>query len=233
MTDHSMCRQIVRKLVEKYDWALLPEDELADMVQGLIQAEACPDETERLARRCYAETLYQACHQDLDAQRRERGYYELYRYLLRAAYNRRPDIAQDVTQRALVLVCEQIDRCRDPGAFFAFATYKLLHAIQQEQRTRDSDRAEEWPDNCDELEDPVGLEAFLDHQESLGMLVDAIGRLPDHRQQKVIVFRFLEGASDSEIGAQLGITDGHVRALRSRGVAQLQTDKLLRDFYEL
>lgn len=78
----------------------------------------------------YTAILYEACQQTKDRARREQGYQELHRYLYRAAYQRWPAVAQTGTQRALVLIYEQLDRCPDPRMFLAFALSKLREACQ-------------------------------------------------------------------------------------------------------
>jgi RNA polymerase sigma factor (sigma-70 family) len=132
-----------------------------------------------------------------------------------------------------VLVCEQIERCRHPGAFLAFALYKLQHALQQERRARGKD----WPvgelDQESTDEDIAAFRLRLARQERLQVVVEALRRLQDERQQKTIAFKFLEGLSDEEIATHLGIAVGYVRVLRHRGLARLRKDKQLRECLEL
>jgi hypothetical protein len=117
------------------DWALVSA---CDLVQRLRSQEANPSpaQTKRQAIHQYSIVLYEACRQAKNSERRERAYTELHRYLYRAAYNRRRELADDATQRALLLVYEQIDRCQSPGTFLKFAIWKLLQAIKDEDRAR-------------------------------------------------------------------------------------------------
>jgi len=226
------CRRVVRKLIERHDWALLPENDLVELVLGSAQPGALPADLQRLARHHYTTALYKACRQTDDPDRRERAYHELFRYLFRAAYNRWPELAEDVTQRALVLVYEQIDRCRHPGAFLTFAFYKLRHAYQQERRARGGDWVAEEIGQGSTGEIPTAVQSRLGQEEQWQVLVDAIKRLPDDRQQKAILLKFLGGLSDEEIGARLGITVSNVRVLRHRGIARLREDEQLRGYFE-
>jgi RNA polymerase sigma factor (sigma-70 family) len=212
---------------------LLQEDDLLERVWGSVQPEGAAVEVERLIKHHYTIALYHACWQTEDLDRRERGYCELFRFLFRAACNRWPELAEDATQRALVLVYEQIDRCQSPGTFLAFALNKLRHAFQQEQRARGREQS---------LENVMGREsaggagmtfsALLDQQEGCQALLDAIRRLSREDQQKAILLKFFAGLSDGEIGERLGITPGHVRVLRHRGLARLRKDQHLRDYFE-
>ena len=143
------CRNIVQGLAERYEWALLQQNDLVDLVLGSIPSNALPTQIEKLAKHHYTIALYQACRQSKNPERRERAYYELHRYLYRAAFNRRPELAEDAAQQALILVFEQIDRCREPGAFLAFALYKLLHAFQQIQPKGDNESSWEETSQVD------------------------------------------------------------------------------------
>jgi RNA polymerase sigma factor (sigma-70 family) len=226
------CRRVVQGLIERHDWALLHEDDLVELLLTSAQPDASPTELNRLIRHHYTRILYEACRQTEDLGRRERAYHELFRYLFRAAYNRWPELAEDVTQQALVLVCEQIDRCRHPGAFLTFAFYKLLHAYQQERRARGSDWLAEEIGQGSTGEIPTAVQSRLGQGERWQVLLDAIKRLPDDRQQKAILLRCLGGLSDEEISARLGITVSNVRVLRHRGIARLREDEQLRSYFE-
>lgn len=52
-------------------------------------------------------------------------------------------------------------------------------------------------------------------------LADALGRLP-HRQRAVLVLRYYEGLSESEIAVALGCRPGTVKSLAHRGLAALR-----------
>jgi RNA polymerase sigma factor (sigma-70 family) len=231
-SSHLACRRIVRALIGKYGWALLREDDLVELVLGSAQPGISAAEVERLAKHHYTIALYEACWQGDDPDRRERGYGELFRFLFRAAHNRCPDLAEDVTQRAIVLVYEQIDRCRSPGTFLAFALNKLRHALQQEQPVWG--REVPLDETCRSSGDGslTASPSELDRQERLQVMLDAIGRLPDERQRQAILLKFFGGLSDEAIGARLDITAGHVRVLRHRGISRLRQDERLREYFE-
>jgi RNA polymerase sigma factor (sigma-70 family) len=224
------CQNVVRALMEQYDWALLEEDELVALVLGSTQPEAPPAELERLTKHHYTIALYEACRQTQDAKRRERGYHELHRFLYRAAYNRWPELAEDAAQRGLELVHEQIDRCRTPAAFLNFAFYKMRDALKREARLV----GKELP--LAEMEESLSdrtassAQSHLEQSERIRVLVEAVKRLPDRRQQQVIILKFFGGLSDEEIGERLGLTVINVRVLRHRGIARLRKDDDLKDY---
>jgi len=236
-TDTALCldsRRIVRDLIRKYGWALLSEDELVEQVLGPAEAGIPPAEAKRLAKHHYAIAMYEACRQAEDQGRREQGYGELSRYLFRAAYNRWPELAEDAAQRALLLVYEQIECCRSPGTFLAFALYKLRQAFKQEQQARGKEEVEIEPEPGPGSAEGDGIEAWmcLEDQEGRRQLLEAIQRLPSDLQRKVILFRFFEGLSDAEIGERLGITANYVRVLRNRGIKRLREDKRLTAYFK-
>jgi RNA polymerase sigma-70 factor (ECF subfamily) len=225
-------QRIVQALIKKYDWALLQEEDLVELVLDSIESEVAPAEVKKLTKHRYTMALYEACRQTEDLARHERGYHELSRFLYRAAYNRWPELAEDATQRALVLVYEQIDRCRSPGTFLAFALGKLRHAFKQEQRARGRELF--WGELAQRgtERDRTTLSSRLDQQERYEVLLDAIRRLPNDLEQKAILLKFFGGLSDAEIGERLGITVGYVRVLRHRGIARLRKDKRLRGYFK-
>lgn len=228
------CRYIVRDLIRRYEWALLSEDELAELVLGSVESEISPAEVGRLAKHYYAIAMYEACRQDEDHDRREQGYYELSRYLFRAAYNRWPELAEDATQRALLLVYEQIGRCRSPGTFLAFALYKLRQAFKQEPHARSKEEVEIEPEPGPGSAGQEGAEAwtYLEGQERCQMLLEAIQRLPNDLMRKAVLLKYLEGLSDAEIGERLEITANYVRVLRHRGIRLLKKDKHLTEYFQ-
>jgi RNA polymerase sigma-70 factor (ECF subfamily) len=185
-------------------------------------------QVEKQVMQNYTTALYEACRQTQDLERRERAYSELHRLLFRAAYNRWPELAEDATKRALVLVYEQIDRCRSPGAFVAFALGKLRHAFQQEQRARGRElplekKTEKNAGGTEQATPP----SLLIKRERRQTLLDSIAQLPNKRQQQTIILKYFAGLSDEAIGARLGLTANHVRVLRHRGMKQLRQDERL------
>ncbi len=234
---HQTCRRVVRGLIEKYEWALLPADRLVELVLGSIRAEVSPAKLEKLATYHYTIALYEACRQAEDPAQRERGYQELFRFLFRAAYNRWPDLAEVVAQGALALVYQQIDRCHSPATFLAFALHKLRQAFKDELRARGKelsldDLPVEEISRLDPEEDQKSSQSALEQQERLQILVEAIKELPDERQQKVILLKFFNGLSDEAIATRLQITPGHVRVLRHRALKRLRENKRLRKYFE-
>jgi len=229
---NQVCRCIVRSLIERYEWALLQEDGLVDLVLDSVQSNAPPAKVKKLTKHHYTIALYQACRQSDNPDRRERAFYELHRYLYRAAFNRWPELAEDAAQQALLLVHEQINRCREPGAFLAFALGKLRHAFQKVRGTKRVEQSLEETSQTDIESISIPFSSRLDQQRCSQALQEAIARLPDERQRQTIRLKYFEGLSDKAIAAHLGTTAGNVRVLRHRAMARLQNDKQLKGFLE-
>ena len=64
--------------------------------------------------------------------------------------------------------------------------------------------------------------AQVDREERCQALLAAMGRLRNERERAAIAYKYLGGQSDAEIGASLGITAGHVRVLRHRGLPNFE-----------
>lgn len=231
------CQRAVAGLMARYAWTLLPEADLIDHVLGAIPSETASPNLERVAITTYVLILHAACRQAEDADLRERGYTDLFRYLYRAAYNRWPHLAEEAVQAALVLIYEQIDRCRSPAAFLQFALYKLLQAAKDVRRRRDKDHVVESLDQIttgDRMypgEEQDVLDELLLTQERQQVLLDALANLPD-RTRKTIVQKYFAGLSDQEIGELLQITVNHVRVIRFQGIQQLRRNNALRAYFK-
>lgn len=227
------CRRVVRALIAKHRWTVVTEDALVDLIADAPLLDGSPVALEQLAMQHYTIVLYEACRQTEDLDRRERGYHDLFRLLYRVAHNRWPTMAEDITQRALLLVYRQIDHCHNPAAFLSFALFKLRHAAQQEQRARGREFPSDEAHQGALAEERAPLPAALLQQERVQALLDAIRRLPDVRKRQIILLHFFGGLDDEELSERLGITAGHIRVLRYRALQRLRKDRRLQDYFEL
>jgi RNA polymerase sigma-70 factor, ECF subfamily len=222
------CRQMVRGLIARYRWSLIGEDELVAFGLGELADGVQPASLEHHTISHYSLLLYAACRQSDDLERQSQAYRDLHAYLYRVACQRRPDLADDVTQRALLLIYQQIERCREPKAFLQFALFKLRHAYQQEQPNQ---AAPPLDIETVELADARAPQlTILVAQEGLRQLLLALRDLPESQRQ-VISMKFIEGLSDEEIGQRLGLSAGNVRVIRFRGLQRLRNDPRLRSYF--
>jgi RNA polymerase sigma factor (sigma-70 family) len=152
------------------------------------------------------------------------------------AYSRWPDLAETVAQRALELVYLKIAECRHPSKFLTFAAFKLRQAFKEETRDRDkaglslesllAEDKKQLP--LPELQ--IILQSDLLKQEQCRTLVEAIRRLPDRREQKVVLLKFFGGLSGRAIANRLDIEENHVRQLSHRALQRLRHDEQLWEY---
>jgi RNA polymerase sigma-70 factor (ECF subfamily) len=226
-----MCRRTCQMLIERYDWSLATQEDLLHMLGNSSLWPESSAEIERLVKSGYIIILYEACRQQENLLRREQGFKELFRYLYRAAYNRWPDIAEDITQQALLIVYEQIERCREPAAFLAFALNKLRGVVPQTRRLLGFNEALVEAEDYSSAEGLPSPGVAQEEQERVQTLLDAIQRLPTKQQQSIIL-KYFGGLSDEVISERLGITISNVRVMRHRAILQLGKDSHLQTYFE-
>jgi RNA polymerase sigma factor (sigma-70 family) len=219
------CRSIVARLQQTYGWKLLEEHELVALVMATAPPDATPRILEQIARDRYSRVLWEMCRQSAAADCREQAYAELQRYLYRAAYNRRPELAAEAVQRALELIVAQVEYCRHPGAFLTFALNKLRHALGEETKWVERLAPAEPPPEPPADDDPLALS--VEQYELTRVLIEAIERLADPRQRLVLTLKFFGSLDDGQIGTRLAITPNLVRVLRFRALARLRADQIL------
>jgi RNA polymerase sigma factor (sigma-70 family) len=243
----AQCRRVVDQLVQRHDWQLLDRQQFTG--QLLLRAEesgAQGDEAlTRQAVNLYCRAWYEACRGHSPHQ--ARAYQELAHYLYDRALRKYgdADMAQEITQEAIVLVYEQIEECHNPGAFMAFALLKLWNAATTyfRMRARHVDRTELLP--ADEADDyaadwvdrlPPPETAAVERELAATLMArihELVGASP--RAQKLylaVLYKFLYGYSDQEIADALQTDVAGVHVLRSRGLSRLRADPVLRQLAE-
>ena len=234
---------VVRQLIERHDWRLLNEVEFAHRL-SVRASEQSPTHTEALTKpaiNIYCEVWHAACGEQ--GEQRTRAYTELARFLYDRAIHkyREPDIAQEIVHDAVILVYEQLENCRKPGAFMAFAMLKLWNAATTYFRKRDRARnLEEMlvvPENISSLISAGGASgaperAVLDADQSRSILnrLEAVMQESPRGQKQLqaVYLKYLYALSDREIAEYLDTDVNNVHVLRSRGMKRLRQDVQLR-----
>jgi RNA polymerase sigma-70 factor (ECF subfamily) len=131
--------------------------------------------------------------------------------------------AEDVTERVFLSALRGIDRYRDRGSTFRAWLFRIAHnAVANAHRSRGRRRTEPLPDDPPWVapdEDPAGLVTRADEMHAV---LRAVAELPADRRH-VILLRFVDGLSASEIGRVLGRSPGAVRVLQHRALTDLAT----------
>jgi RNA polymerase sigma factor (sigma-70 family) len=246
-----LCSAVVRKLMEDNDWRLLSEGVFVEAVLERITP-GHTVEPEQLRKWCIntycRDALYPACLGEQGLQRQERAFTELAMYLHRLAYWRWPQVAEDAVQEALLIIYKKVDRCRNPGAFLAFAIQQLRDAARKsmrvETRTLSLDdllerdlygniSADEGVGSMEE----EGVEKavlYADLRRQFVTLIEDM-RLENpraHRQLDAVWLRYFRELSNEEIATVLETTPEEVSVLISRGLKKLRGDKRLRELAE-
>jgi len=211
----SLCQTAVRRLIHLFNWQLLSEEEF--VIRAMETLDKNPAMTPMQAcLNVYSKKLHDASQ---DVSQQEQAYYELHYFLYRKACCRKSDLADDATQESLRLIFEQIDTCRNPGAFLRFAEWKLWQAIK---RLDPSDRPVLPPLPP---EPSTGTLALFDEKaEALWRCIRQIWEThPRARNQlKAVLWKYIEEFSDEEIGVRLNKTSAQIHVLRSRGLKKLR-----------
>ncbi|MFN8494084.1 MAG: RNA polymerase sigma factor [Caldilineaceae bacterium] len=244
----SDCQQVIATLLQRHDWQLLDATSFCDQltVQARAQALSAPDALMKLAIHLYCQRWYTACRSP--DQQRPRAYTELAHYLYNRALHQYGDgeVAQEITQEALLLVAQQLDQVQNPGAFLAFALLKLWNAATAYFRQRDrharriqplpEPSAEEQPADLADPQAPQPETIIADNEleRQVRQRIEALITVaPRARNQfQAVLLKFLEGYSDAEIATALETDVANVHVLRSRGLNRLRADGVLRQLFE-
>ena len=147
----------------------------------------------------------------------------LYRYL-RARVDD-PDLAADLTTDVFVRMIGHIGGFRlnrdRPAASFSAWLYRIAANLAADQHR--GRRRIEQVSLDEDLPVPAhnpGPQAMAEHRETAAQLVSAIDALTEE-QRLVIIGRFAEDMSNTEVASWLGKTEGAVKALQHRALGAL------------
>lgn len=123
------------------------------------------------------------------------------------------DVVQDTYIRILKMR-QTADIRSEKGLLFAVAR----NAVRDLIRRRAVARHEPITETADSsvLQDKADIVEFVSRQQELAMLADAIRALPA-RCREVLLLRKIQGLSQKEIAARLGITENTVETLIAKG----------------
>jgi RNA polymerase sigma-70 factor (sigma-E family) len=144
--------------------------------------------------------------------------------LVRLAFGLTGDrwLAEDLAQTALASAYAawwRVSRADDPDAYVRRI---LINASKSRFRRH---RLSEQPSEPDDLPDPEVADPATDVGERSALLT-ALAELPP-RQRIVVVLRYVEDMTDTQVGALLGCSAGTVRSQAARGLAKLRASERL------
>jgi RNA polymerase sigma-70 factor (ECF subfamily) len=129
-----------------------------------------------------------------------------------------PQVAEEVVQNAFLRLWNSAERWEGRSRFTTWF-YRVLHNLAVDELRRRRSGHEELDEA---LEDPAATPPQLLEQERRAARVRAaLERLPE-RQRAALVLRHYEGCSQGEAAQILGISEGALESLLSRGRATLR-----------
>jgi RNA polymerase sigma-70 factor (ECF subfamily) len=129
--------------------------------------------------------------------------------------------AEDVTERIFLAALRALPDFRDQGSTFRAWLFRIAHnTIANAHRSRARRRTEPLPDDFERTApnaDPAGQVALADELREIRRVV---AQMPEDRRQ-VILLRFVDDLTISEIAAVLDRSPGAVRVLLHRSLRDL------------
>lgn len=156
--------------------------------------------------------------QDALAEIYDRYADKIYHYIFHRVGSR--PVAEDLTADVFVRMLEAVERDRFAQTSLRAWLYRLAHNIVVDHYRA---RSNEQPLLLDERLGVVSGDPrpHIEARLAQAGLRTALSRLTE-KQQQVIVLRFGEGMTAPEVAEVLGTTEGAVRALQHRAVAELR-----------
>jgi RNA polymerase sigma-70 factor, ECF subfamily len=135
--------------------------------------------------------------------------------------------AEDLTERVFQRAMVSLDRYTSRGLPFSAWLYRIAHNLlanwHRDQRRRQMVALEEV---AAREADPLKVEApeaLADSREDQELLLAAVRRLPDERQQ-LLILKFVEHLSNVEIGTIMNRSEGAVKSLYHRTLLALREE---------
>jgi RNA polymerase sigma-70 factor (ECF subfamily) len=152
----------------------------------------------------------------------ERHVRRIYNYIFYRTGNHHD--AEDLTARVFQRALRHVGRFEDKGVPFSAWLYRIAHNLVANFH-RDRGRRPVVP-----LEDYIATTSVGEHPETYAinmeerrMLLTAVRRLPDDRQQ-LLILKFVERLPNAEIGEIMGRTEGAIKSLYHRTLNSLRDE---------
>lgn len=257
------CHSTVVGVLAKRGWQLVQDEKafagaicLEVQLRSLEGAEQQRVAIERATIRHYCVILYAACS-DSGSPRQRRAFKELQEYLYPLARYRMhgADLAEDVTQQALVKTWENLAACENPGSFLNYAALILIHEISDHFRKaykRDKESGEyfkveatqtemQYHDSEDDAGEPGAStrdpsDRNLEHlfaDKTRQLWFPIIEQCVENRQYRAVIIElFFANKAYKQISDDLGISVGNVYVYRNRALKILRKCEAFKRFFE-
>jgi RNA polymerase sigma factor (sigma-70 family) len=234
-TLEQMCWKAVDALLDRHEWRLLDRPEFARRALDQLRRSVARD-AQRAATFVYSQALHTACSGAEGLERQNRAYTELFAYLYERALRRYADMGEEVSQRAIASTFANFKRCRQPGAFLAFALQQMLDAARSLRREQQpNERAAPVGAHEQALGDQIADQRQPDPAEALiaGELHTRFEQLAQEflrkhpraaKQFAALRLKYIDSLDDMTIAAQLGVPVKSVYVLRTRAMEKLRAE---------
>jgi RNA polymerase sigma factor (sigma-70 family) len=231
-----MCAQAADGLLARRRWRLLDRAELARRALEHLRSGAASS-AQRAATHAYSLALHAACSGGEGLERQNRAYAELFRYLYDIALQRYPGAHEEIAQHALAQIYATFERCRQPGAFLAFAIQQLLDTARSLRREQPPAQSLAAPGSAGDVElgelltderqaDPSEAVIAGELQARFVQLAAEFLRLYPRaaRQFDALRLKFIDGLDDQAIAERLGKSVQNIYVLRARAIEKLRAE---------
>jgi RNA polymerase sigma-70 factor (ECF subfamily) len=130
--------------------------------------------------------------------------------------------AEDLTARVFQRALRHVGRFKDQGVPFSAWLYRIAHnLVANWHRDRSRRPVVALEDHVADTSTSTHPEVLAMVEEENRMLLAAVRRLPDDRQQ-LLILKFVERMSNAEIGEIMGRTEGAIKSLYHRTLIALR-----------
>ena len=183
---------------------------------------------DRAVTYAYCPILLTACR-DSGSDRQERAFEELWHWLYPRVYARvnHSQDAEDVAQKILVKVYQNLHQVREPHGFLGWVSVIMRRELIDYYRRKgrldqlEEEKPEENGDNGDEMDDLVGPDSFLEadvdaaEEELIRMIYECMPKKKWRRAHALVAWA-LKGQTVPEVAATLRTTPAAVHLLLFR-----------------
>ena len=167
--------------------------------------------------------------QDVDKQRLDRDFTELYRAHLRDVYSYayyrigNHHDAEDVTEQTFLQAYRHFDRAQreSNGRPLRPWLIRIAHNLAANYYRDRSRKPQANLDDAAVISSPLGTERMVEEREEVKEVLQGVSKLPEDRREALIM-RFALDMDNREIARALGRSEGATKVLLHRAIRQLE-----------
>ena len=169
--------------------------------------------------------------EELDKQRLDRDFTDLYRAHLRDVYSYayyrigNHHDAEDITEQTFLQAYRHFDRAQreSNGRPLRPWLIRIAHNLAANYYRDRSRKPQTNLDDAAIISSPLGTERMVEEREEVGEVLAGVQKLPDDRREALIM-RFALDMDNREIARALGRSEGATKVLIHRAIRQLEQE---------